>query len=243
MQNVFASIKERIKKGEFLPGSKIPTERQLIAEFGVSRTVVREAVAKLKSEKLIDARRGAGMFVLEAPVKKKALENLLERPSTLVRIIEAHELRTVIETGAARLAAQRASPAHIADMYFKFNAFKRKVDAGEPSAEENLDFHLSIAEAAFNERYVDAVKMIAQRVPPGAVFDFGGDVFQSSENLEKCLEEHREIMDAITARDSGRAARAMSVHLSLSLERQIAWFRETQARKAPGDEHPFFKEA
>ena len=98
--------------GQFPPGSRLPSEAQLTEAHGVSRTVVREAIAALRADRLVEARQGAGVFVLEAEVPAPTplfLRNIdHERVSSMIELLE---LRTAVEVEAAGLAALRRSPA------------------------------------------------------------------------------------------------------------------------------------
>ncbi|NIB59842.1 FadR/GntR family transcriptional regulator, partial [Agrobacterium tumefaciens] len=107
---VSEELRSQIAKGRYKTGDRLPSEAQLTQEFGVSRTVVREAIASLRSDGLVEPRQGAGVFVLEpAPVERRPFHNVdLARVSSLIEMLE---LRTAVEGDAAGLAAIRRSPA------------------------------------------------------------------------------------------------------------------------------------
>ena len=110
------NLRQAIAAGQFPPGTKLPSEAQLVEAHGVSRTVVREAIAALRADKLVEARRGAGVFVLTTPVANDSLLSLhAVDPARVSSMIELLELRTAVEVEAAGLAALRRSPAQEED--------------------------------------------------------------------------------------------------------------------------------
>src|SRR5262252_7741054 len=106
-----ARLTDDITSGKIPPGSRLPTEQELIAATGVSRTVVREAVAALRAEGLVVTRQGVGAFVPENARRPFRVD--FNHLSSIREVIEVMELRTGIEVEAAGLAAERASPAQV----------------------------------------------------------------------------------------------------------------------------------
>ena len=119
-QVVAGQLKRRILEGGLRAGEKLPTEKQLTQEFGVSRTVIREAISGLKQDGLVASRQGSGVFVLDPPQNTETLTFLSQNPRTIANVIEALELRASVEIGAAELAAQRCSPAQEAKIFTCF---------------------------------------------------------------------------------------------------------------------------
>ena len=115
-----ARLTADIVSGKLPPGSQLPTEQEMIAATGVSRTVVREAVAALKADRLVLTRQGVGAFVAEQ-VRRPFRVDFDER-STLQEVLNVMELRTGVEIEAASLAAERASPAQIKKLTDRFDA-------------------------------------------------------------------------------------------------------------------------
>ncbi len=226
---VVTSLRQRIESGELTPGDKLPTEHKLIEEFGVSRTVIREAISGLKADKLVDSRQGAGVFVLEPVKKDETLALLSENPKTIASVIESLELRAAVEIGAAELAAQRCSPAQEAEIYAKFNAFKNKVEAGELSEKEDFAFHVAIAEAANNKRFADFLNLIGRNNIPRSELRIKANLKQDPDLEQRILNEHREIMEAIAERSPERAGQAMRAHLTQGAERYRTLARKVQA--------------
>lgn len=218
-QKVVTELKQRIRAGDIKPGDKLPTEQKLTEEFNVSRTVIREAISGLKADGLLASRQGAGVFALEPKKKNETLELLSENPRTIASVIEALELRAAIEIGAAELAAQRCSPGQEADIYACYNAFKRKVEAGEVSEEEDFAFHVAIAEATNNRRFVNFLTLVGRNTIPRSELRQKAKLQPEPEIETRILMEHREILDAIAAREPARAGAAMRKHLTEGAER------------------------
>ena len=148
---VSESLTERIASGEWAPGAQLPTEAELGAEFQVSRTVVREAVARLRSAGLVVPQQGRGVFVSEAP-QPQSFSISEEVLQTLPETIALLELRLSVEVEAAGLCAERRTDAEAAAI----RALMEQIDAtrADPAAvpiHYDYDFHLSIARGARNE--------------------------------------------------------------------------------------------
>lgn len=227
-QKVVESLKKRIENGEFSPGDKLPTEHELIAEFGVSRTVVREALSALKADKLIGSRQGAGAFVL--PPEEDETNGLFENNlDTLAAIVEQHELRTAVEVEAAKLAAKRCSPAQMANVHAKFEAMASKVKKQIIADEEDYAFHLAIAEAANSKCFVDFLTLIGKSAVLRSSIHLKASYRPHAKQEKLVLEEHRKILDAITERNPERAAAAMKQHLGRCTERYLSLLRFLKA--------------
>ena len=113
---VVARLREKIEGGEFAVGDRLPSEAQLTEAFSVSRTVVREAIATLRADGLVEPRQGAGVFVLE-PAATVLRPFQIVDVDKISSIIEVLELRTALEMEAAALAAARRSPAQEEEIY------------------------------------------------------------------------------------------------------------------------------
>jgi len=128
------ALRSQIAKGRYHPGDRLPSEARLTQEFGVSRTVVREAIAALRSDGLVEPRQGAGVFLLEqaASARRPFQQVDLTRVSSLIEMLE---LRTAVEGDASALAALRRSPGQEGKLLEAFDAFRACAAAGKPTAE------------------------------------------------------------------------------------------------------------
>src|SRR5215471_18216082 len=134
-------LSAEILSGQLAPGARLPTEQDLIATTGVSRTVVREAIAALRAEGLVITRQGAGAFVAERArrpfrIDPAALGSLRE-------VLAIMELRTGIEVEAAGLAAERAGLGDVRRVAAAYQAIEQAIKRGESAIDQDLAFHRS----------------------------------------------------------------------------------------------------
>jgi DNA-binding FadR family transcriptional regulator len=192
---VVEGIAARIRQGELKPGDRLPTEAAIVAEHGVSRSVVREAISHLQAAGLVETRHGIGTFVLE-PQQQTALAIL--------------ELRMGMETEAAALAAARRTEPQLAALRAALEDMRRAQAAGEPTVEADVRFHRILAESSANPYFVELQgqlgKLLSLRERPAGSF-------------ARMHHEHEDIVDAIARQDVDGARAAMRTHLSNSGER------------------------
>jgi GntR family transcriptional regulator, transcriptional repressor for pyruvate dehydrogenase complex len=135
------ALGDRIREGKLAPTDKLPTEAEIMDEFGVSRTVVREAISKLQASGLVETRHGIGTFVVglgdAAPFHIDR-----EQLSTLRDVIALLELRIGLETEAAGLASQRRTAENLAAMRSALDAFAQAVEANNDAVGPDFQFHL-----------------------------------------------------------------------------------------------------
>lgn len=213
------AIREQIVSGIFQPGDKLPTEAQLCGEYGVSRTVVREAVTRLAADGLVLSRQGAGVFVSEqAPTALASLAADLSGKVSMV--LNVLEVRMAIEIESAALAAQRRSPSQEADIRAAFREFDMQLQRGEPTGAADFAFHRAIAQATNNPFYVEILDVLGRRtIPRDLVTTVSSELLQSQEYQAKLQAEHRAIMKAVSDGDAEAARDAMRGHLSASQRR------------------------
>jgi len=214
------SLGDRIRDGRLALGAKLPTEAAIMAEFNVSRTVVREAISKLQASGLVETRHGIGTFVLglgQAPGFKITADQV----STLRDVIAVLELRIGVETEAAALAAQRRSEANIAAMREALNAVAAAVEAGRDAVAPDFQFHLEIARATQNSHFAELMGTLGSMIIPRARLD-APDALNDERRqyLRRVSGEHESIYDAIVAQDPDGARAAMRTHLANSRERR-----------------------
>jgi GntR family transcriptional repressor for pyruvate dehydrogenase complex len=219
---------DRIRDGQWPAGSKLPTEAAIMEEFGVSRTVVREAISKLQAAGLVATRHGIGTFVVGLG-EGASFRIERDRLVTLQDVIAVLELRLGLETEAASLAAQRHTEANLAAMRQSLAAFAAAVEAGRDAVGPDFQFHLEIARATQNHHFVDLMSTLGATSIPRARL---GPEEQLSEErkayLRRVHAEHESIVHAIAARDPEAARAAMRTHLGNSRERR----RQEAARAA-----------
>lgn len=221
-----ASLRQAIAAGEFPPGSKLPSELRLAEIHGVSRTVVREAISGLRADRLVAARQGAGVFILN-PQPWPSIPSFGKLdPAQVSSVIELLELRTAVETEAAGLAALRRSPAQEEMIFERHHAVRKCLDAGMPTSVADFALHLSIAEATNNLRFREFLSALGPSVIPRAAIGSGELEVDQSAYIVLIDEEHRQIVAAISTGDEEGARAAMRRHLRGSQERYRILLRE-----------------
>ncbi|MFV0385821.1 FadR/GntR family transcriptional regulator [Paracoccus sp. (in: a-proteobacteria)] len=220
---VWESLSEKIASGALQPGAQLPTEAELCTEYEVSRTVIREAIARLRSAGQVIPQQGRGMFVSEAPAQPGFLISE-EALQTLAETIALLELRLSVEVEAAGLCAERRSDAEAADIA----ALMEQTDSAhaDPSAvlvHYDYDFHLSIARAARNEFMLAFLEYLRPLIVPRYLLGHIVTTDLKDSYYTRIHDEHLQIVTAIGAGNASAAREAMRRHLVNSLERMKAF--------------------
>lgn len=219
-QKVIEGLRAKIEGGDLPVGSKLPTEVGLIQEFGVSRTVIREAIAGLKADGLVEPRHGVGVFVTTSPKSNNVSKLFAIDTERLSSIIEALELRAAVEIEAAGLAAERRSPAQMAKIQEAFQLISKAVEAGDSAEKADFDFHMAIAEATNNGNFCEFLNYLGRRtIPRARLRSDSGDKSSNEHYLRKIHNEHLQIAEAIAERSPEAAREAMRIHLKGSQDR------------------------
>ena len=217
------SLGDRIRDGRLAPGDKLPTEAAIMGTYGVSRTVVREAISKLQAAGLVATRHGVGTFVVgfgdSAPFRIPA-----EQFGTLRDVIAVLELRIGIETEAAALAAQRRTAANLTEMRQALDAFAAALAEGRDAVAPDFRFHVEIARATQNRHFAELMNALGAQIIPRARLEASETPAATSEErrgyLRRVNGEHESIYDAIANRDAEAARAAVRTHLANSRERR-----------------------
>ena len=214
------ALGDRIRDGRLAAGDKLPTEAAFMAEFGVSRTVVREAISKLQASGLVQTRHGIGTFVVglgdAAPFKLAP-----EQFATLRDVIAVLELRIGIETEAASLAAQRRNADNLRQMRSALDAVAAAVEQGRDAVGPDFQFHLEIARATQNVHFAELMSSLGTMIIPRARLSGAPEMSdEQRQYLRRVNAEHESIFDAVRNQDSDAARAAMRTHLANSRERR-----------------------
>jgi GntR family transcriptional regulator, transcriptional repressor for pyruvate dehydrogenase complex len=211
----------RIRTGTLAAGDKLPTEAAVMEEFGVSRTVVREAISKLQAAGLVHTRHGIGTFVMDAAPVRRAFRIEAKHLATLNDVIAVLELRIGVETEAAALAAQRRSKPNLGLMREALDDFEHAVEAGRDSVAADFRFHGEIARATQNAHFAGLLTTLGAKIIPRARLD-PADALDDERRayLRRVHAEHESIFDAIANQDPDAARAAMRTHLANSRERR-----------------------
>ncbi|NUW39076.1 FadR/GntR family transcriptional regulator [Nonomuraea rhodomycinica] len=214
-QRLVDTLTARIREGVVRPGERLPTESSLVETYGVSRTVVREAISRLQAAGLVETHHGRGTFVLARPSTTRFPAGP-QGEVTLEEVTGLLEFRTAFEVEAAALAARRRTDAHLADLREALDAFAGAAE--HPSTAVNADyrFHLRVALATGNHHFADLISSLGPSmiVVPRERLDPGG-------RFAGIVAEHEHIYAAIARGDADAARAAARVHLANSRARLL----------------------
>lgn len=205
------------------PGDKLPTESEIMQTYGVSRTVVREALSRLQAAGLVETHHGIGTFVLET----KPGTSFRIDPSdiaTAVDVMAVLELRISLESESAGLAALRRTEEQLAEMRSALDAFEANVGApggaGGDTVSPDFRFHLQIANATGNRYFADIMSHLGATLIPRTRINSSRLAMEDlPQYLRRVNREHEEIYAAIARKDPEAARAAMRIHLTNSRER------------------------
>jgi DNA-binding FadR family transcriptional regulator len=212
----YTSIIEIINNDDLAIGDRLPSEARLAEIFGMSRGIVREALVRLASDGITEARRGAGSYVKRRPSERLVAHMpMAELSSTL----GTYEVRFVLEAEAARLAATRRSPEQLADIEHAMDRLRVALLSSGPAHEEDWALHRAIVLGTANPAFVEALDHLHDDVD--RILQAGVDISRSRppEVIGAMLSEHEMIVEAIRAQDADGAALAMRWHLSQGRKR------------------------
>lgn len=212
-------IRALIASGEFPAGSRLPSERDLAKQLGVSRPSVREALIALEVEGLIEVRIGSGIYALEQAGRQPSPEpDRGETPQAEAGPFELLRARYVIESECAALAAKSAKRAQLQALEDALEQMKAEAqDQTQPLDGDRL-FHLRIAEATGNGALVAVVKMLWEE-RTGPLYKQLEDHYDTPGLWASAMAEHRAVLKAIAARDPTAARSAMQRHLNQAYKR------------------------
>jgi len=210
-QRVVAGLKDKILAGDLPPGHKVPSEAELIEEYGVSRTVIREAVTRLRAEGLVETFQGRGSFVLAMPEPTSfTVESAAIR--THHDVLDMLDFRLGIESEAAGLAAARVNTAGAEAIQAALDAFVAA--APEDQVEADFLFHRAVTAASANRFYLELLDSLGPMMIMLARTRLG-DAYSLTDagHVERVRREHDDIAAAVITGDPDTARAAMRVHL------------------------------
>lgn len=210
------ALAAEIRDGRLVAGDKLPTEAALVLRFGVSRTVVREALSRLKSLGLVESRQGSGVYVRAAgpsPLNFDARSSVSRQA-----VIQMVEVRRALEAEVAALAALRRTQADIRRMRKSLTLLDRAVQAGGDGVQEDMHYHRAIAEAARNPFLISTLEYLGQFLQ-GATRVTRANEARRADFARQVLDEHALIVRAIEAGDAVAARQAATSHMDNAVAR------------------------
>lgn len=213
---VASALEAEIRAGRIQAAEKLPTEAVLAQQFQVSRTVVREAISRLKSLGLVDSRQGSGVYVQAPGIEP--LQFTLPHAASREAVMQIVEVRRALESEVAELAALRRSEADLAAIRQAMQRIAEAVSAGRDGVEEDVLFHRAIAQAAGNPFLISTLDYLAQFLK-GATRVTRANEARRTDFAEAVTQEHTLIVHAIEAADPAGARAAAAQHMKNALAR------------------------
>ena len=212
---VYHLLYGRISNGDYPANRKLPSEKALADEFGVSRPILREALERLREQGLIHSRQGAGSFVREI----RSVPLGFARVETIADIQRCYEFRICIETMAARLAAGRRSGETLEEIATALSLMQGATDSQTHREDADFAFHLAIAKAANNQYFEASMRALREHIYVGMKLHGQSLMTDGAKALKTVFGEHSAIYDAIREGDADDAERLMQAHLAHSRDR------------------------
>ena len=205
-----------ISEGRLKSGEKIPTEMVLAANFSVSRTVVREAIARLKSIGLLESKQGSGVFVKQGAVRPLSFDS--DTAVSRQAVIQIVEVRRALEAEVAELAASRRSSADAKRISNALKAIESAVNAGRDGVDEDVNFHRAIADAGANPYLIRTLDFLRQFLQ-GATRVTRANEARRDDFRQQARDEHDAIAKAIIDGNPLAARAAAATHMTNALAR------------------------
>jgi GntR family transcriptional repressor for pyruvate dehydrogenase complex len=222
---VHRELERSILDGTLGSGEKLPTEHALAEHFAVSRSVVREAVARLKAEGMVEARQGSGTFVAK---QARVLSFDRVRTEELPELAQVMELRYIVEVAVAGLAAERRTAADVAAIRTSLGKMDKALASGENGANADDEFHEAIAAAAKNPYLQRVVNFVSSQFSESRRLTWAPSEYVDLR--ERAQSEHHKLFDAIVARDVEAARAHAAAHLD-GVKRRIDGLMKGKAGK------------
>lgn len=214
---VVSKIEKEVLSGKLNPGERLPSEEKLCEQFGVSRTVIREAIQQLRGRGMLRTLKGSGSYIADPSLN--SLSSALETYSVLTKedsFLQLIDFRILVETECARLAAQHAGQRDLEEISQLMDDMKKSVGNREQFSQEDIAFHSTIAKASRNNIYLTVLCGLEKRCIEYAYTNRGDEDWYGS-----VIATHKDVYDAIAAGKADEAASAMRQHLLLSRRHYI----------------------
>lgn len=196
-----------IADNEMSPGDRLPAERELATNLGVSRASLSQALVALEVQGVLSVRHGDGAILVRRPTEERVIKALREHADRIPDVIEARE---ALEVKLAALAAARRTEAEMAAIDAAIATMEREVDSGDRGVVGDEMFHEAITAAAHSSLLAKLMHEIS-----GLVRETRIESLSQQDRPRASLEAHRRIAEAIRRQDAGEAARAMADHITM----------------------------
>ena len=231
-QRLYRQISNQLRRlivdGEFAVGSRLPSERDLAVQLGVSRPSLREALIALEVAGYIEVRMGSGIYVCPLPAAPPAEIDLSAEESPL----ELIRARGLLEGEIAALAAKNGKKAQIDAVEAALDKMIADANAGVSPLDADRLFHIRVAEATGNTVFVGVVMQLFN-ARLGPLFNKLHSHFDNPIVWNHAIEEHSRVLEGLRAKDPDRARAAMRRHMDISFKRYTASLVDTAKREQP----------
>jgi GntR family transcriptional repressor for pyruvate dehydrogenase complex len=212
---VYHLLYSRISNGDYPANQKLPSEKTLADEFGVSRPVLRVALERLREQGIVHSRQGAGSYVREV----RTVPLGFARVETIADIQRCYEFRICIETCAARLAAERRNKVALEEIGTALSLMQGATDSLTHREDADFAFHLAVAKAANNQYFEASMRALREHIYVGMKLHGQSLMTDGAKGLREVFGEHSAIFAAIRDGDGESAERLMREHLTHSRDR------------------------
>lgn len=192
---------------DMVPGDRLPAERELAANLGVSRASLSQALVALEVQGVLSVRHGDGAILVRRPTEERAIKALREHADRIPDIIEARE---ALEVKLAGLAATRRTEGEMAAIDAAITKMEQEITSGDRGVVGDEMFHEAIAVAAHSSLLAKLMREIS-----GLVRETRIESLSQQDRPKMSLESHRRIADAVRRRDAEEAGRAMAAHIAM----------------------------
>lgn len=224
-RKIFDDISDMISSGEYAPGSRLPTERELASRYQVSRPTIREAIIALEATKRVSVKTGSGVYVLENPIREIGFDSE-------VSPFEVLEARVLLEGESAALAAKMITEDELVLLETAFNKLAAEDHTVDNSSSEvDREFHTIIANATHNRVLAKQIHMLWEIQENLEHIKEAHQAVCSTEGIKR-INEHKAILVAIADRDASSARKAMHHHFSNVLETMHSAIEEEALKAA-----------
>jgi len=215
---VYDRLVQGIMDGQYLLNARLPSEEALSRSVGVSRPVLRAALARLRDDGLVNSRRGSGNYVVRRP--DRSVIDFVPL-SSISDIQRCYEFRIDIESAAAAWAARKRDSADVERLQIDHEQMQHSYRVGSLGVDEDRRFHLDIARATKNRFYISMMESLAAQIQFGMRLSRSLTLQAAPERNGLVQAEHQAILLAIIAQDADAAAAAMSRHISAARDRMF----------------------
>jgi len=219
VEHAYRRILAHITEGLLIEGDRLPSEADMVAAFGVSRPVIREALTRLQQAGVISSRWGAGSYILDPESIETSTATTFGPVESLDEVKFAYEVRIALEGEAAFLCASRRSEESIVLMRRAFAKMEEAIETKAVAAEADLEFHMAIAVASGNPFFARMLQSIHKQIAFSMSLARSLALTHKKERLRAVQAEHAVILEAIEQKMPDLARNAMDHHLKSTAKR------------------------